>query len=136
MPETIGFKYIKLYCFSIMKQTNPVLPEILKLSEIEKRVYLTILEKWPTTAVEVAANLNENVSNRDSQKRASTKYTYYLKKLIERKLIISKKSGNTLIVWPLLVEKYRTIHDILKQQEPEHLSAIVEEALRGGRNNA
>lgn len=119
-----------------MKQIKPVLPEILKLSEIEKKIYLTILEKWPTTAVEIALNLNEDVTNRESQKRASTKYTYYLKKLVERKLIVSKKSGNTLIVWPLLVEKYRTIHDILKQQEPEHLSAIVEDALRGGRNNA
>ena len=119
-----------------MKQNKSVLPEILKLSEVEKKVYLTILEKWPTTAIEIASNLNEDVSKRDAQKRASTKYTYYLKKLVERKLIISKKSGNTLIVWPLLVEKYRTIHDILKQQEPEHLRAIVEDALKGGIINA
>ncbi len=115
-----------------MKQNKSVLPEILKLSEIEKKIYLAVLEKWPTTAVEIASNLNEDVSYRDAQKRASTKYTYYLKKLVERKLIVSKKSGNTLIVWPLLVEKYRTIHDILKQQEPEHLSAIVDSALKGG----
>jgi len=119
-----------------MKEIKSVLPEILKLGEIEKKVYLTVLEKWPTTAVEIASNLNEDVKNRESQKRASTKYIYYLKKLIERKLIVSKKSGNTLIVWPLLVEKYRTIHDILKQQEPEHLSAIVEDALKAGRENA
>ena len=119
-----------------MKQTKSVLPEILKLSEIEKKVYLTILEKWPTTAIEIATNLNEDVKTRESQKRASTKYTYYLKKLNERKLIISKKSGNTLIVWPLLVEKYRTIHNILKQQEPEHFMAIVENALKEERENA
>lgn len=119
-----------------MKQTKSVLPEILKLGDVEKRVYSTILEKWPTTAVEIASNLNEDVSTRESQKRASAKYTYYLKKLVERKLIVSKKSGNTLIVWPLLVEKYRTIHDILKQQEPEHLSAIVESALKEGGLNA
>ena len=119
-----------------MKQTKSVLPEILKLSEVEKKVYLTVLDKWPTTAIEIASNLNEDVSKRDAQKRASTKYTYYLKKLVERKLIVSKKSGNTLIVWPLLVEKYRTIHDILKQQEPEHLSAIVESALKEANLNA
>jgi len=136
MPEISGFKYSKQYYFGIMKQNKSVLPEILKLSEIEKKVYLTILEKWPTTAVEIASNLNEDVQTRESQKRASTKYTYYLKKLIERKLIISKKSGNTIIVWPLLVEKYRTIHDILKQQEPEHFMAIVEDALKAGRENA
>ena len=119
-----------------MKQIKPALPEILKLGEIEKKVYSTILEKWPTTATEIASNLNEDVKTRESQKRASTKYTYYLKKLIERKLIVSKKSGNTLIVWPLLVEKYRTIHDILKQQEPEHLSAIIQSALKEGREDA
>jgi len=136
MPEISSLKYVKQYYFGIMKQTKSVLPEILKLSEVEKKVYLTVLDKWPTTAIEIASNLNEDVSKRDAQKRASTKYTYYLKKLVERKLIVSKKSGNTLIVWPLLVEKYRTIHDILKQQEPEHLSAIVDSALKGGIINA
>jgi hypothetical protein len=100
---------------------------------MEKKVYYVVLDKWPTTSVEIAKELGEKTSNRVDQKRASAKYSYYLKKLVEKKLIVLKKSGNTLIVWPLLVEKYRTIHDILKQQEPEHLMAIVESALKEGR---
>ncbi|HPM85768.1 MAG: hypothetical protein PHO61_02625 [Candidatus ainarchaeum sp.] len=119
-----------------MKQSKSVLPEIFGLNEIEKKIYYTILDKWPTTSMEIAINLGENTLNREFQKRASAKYSYYLKKLVEKKLIVMKKSGNTLIVWPLLVEKYRTIHDILKQQEPEHLMAIVESALKEENNYA
>jgi hypothetical protein len=119
-----------------MNQSKSVLPEIFGLCKVEKKIYYTILDKWPTTSMEIAIELGENTSNRGFQKRASAKYSYYLKKLVEKKLIVMKKSGNTLIVWPLLVEKYRTIHDILKQQEPEHLMAIVESALKEEKNYA
>lgn len=107
-----------------MKGGNSVLPDLLGLNEKEKQIYLAVLDNWPSTPIEIAQSLKEDISNREKQRRASTKYSYYLKKLIEKKLLLSKKAGNSLIVWPLMVEKYRTIHDILKHHEPEHLAAI------------
>jgi predicted transcriptional regulator len=107
-----------------MKSTKSALPEILGLPESEKRIYLFVLDNWPSSALEIAENFNESVSSREQKKRASTKYSYYLKKLVEKKLLVSKKAGNSMIVWPLVVEKYRAIHDILKHHESEHLALL------------
>ncbi len=107
-----------------MKSAKSALPEILALSESEKKIYLFVLDNWPSSALEIAENFNENVFSREQKKRASTKYSYYLKKLVEKKLLVSKKAGNSLIVWPFVVEKYRAIHDILKHHESEHLALI------------
>ena len=107
-----------------MKAKMPALPEYLELSTFEKQIYAFILDNWPTTPLEIANQMNEDTTNREKKKRISTKYAYYLKKLVEKKLLLSKKAGNGIIVWPLMVEKYRTIHNILKHQEPEHIAAI------------
>ncbi|VVB74991.1 Uncharacterised protein [uncultured archaeon] len=106
------------------KASKPALPELLHLGEIEKKIYLFVLDTWPSTPLEIAEQFNEDVSDREKKKRASTKYSYYVRKLVEKKLLVSKKAGNGTIVWPLMVEKYRTIHAILKHHEPEHLTAI------------
>jgi len=107
-----------------MKTKMPALPEVLDLNDLEKQIYAFVLDNWPTTPLEVALQMNEDVSNREKQKRASTKYAYYLKKLVGKKLLLSKRAGNSIIVWPLMVEKYRTIHNILKHHEPEHILAL------------
>jgi len=107
-----------------MKQKNAALPDLITLPDIERRSYEFILTNWPTTPLELAENFNERVLTREEKKRASTKYSYYLKKLIEKRLIVSKKAGNSVIVWPLVVEKYRAIHDILKHHEAEHLALL------------
>lgn len=83
-------------------------------SKIENEILDIIKENWPTSALEIAKHLNEDTSTREAQRKASTKYSYYLKKLIRKEILVSKKAGNTIIVWPLEVEKYRTIHSILK----------------------
>lgn len=83
------------------------------LSETEKRVFGIVLEYWPVSALDVAHHCLESVSSREEKKKASTKYSYYLKKLLEKKLVLGKRVGNALVVWPLVVEKYRTIHKIL-----------------------
>ena len=83
------------------------------LNDLEQKIYDFVLDYWPTFPLEIAEHFSEDTSTREHKKRASTKYTYHLKKLIEKKLILSKKSGNNMIVWPLLAEKYRVIHSIL-----------------------
>ncbi|MCX6804366.1 MAG: hypothetical protein NTY48_07430 [Candidatus Diapherotrites archaeon] len=107
-----------------MRTKKSVLPESSGLGEKEKEIYFLVLDNWPSTPLEIAKQMNEDVSTREKQKRASTKYSYYLKKLIEKRLLLSKKAGNSTIVWPLIVEKYRTIHNILKHHEVEHLAAM------------
>jgi len=101
-------------------ERNSAMPAGLSGKEIE--VFNAVLENWPTSALEIAELFNEDISSRALKKQASTKYAYYLKKLVSRQLLLSKRSGNSLIVWPVQAEKLRTIHKILEfQHKPEEL---------------
>ncbi len=114
-----------------MQTKIPAMPELTGLDVKEKEIYSFILDHWPTTPLEIAIEFKEKTKSREEKKRASTKYSYYIKKLLEKKLIITKKAGNSTIIWPIVAEKYRTIHHILKNQEVEHLIAINNER-KGG----
>ncbi|MFH0955092.1 MAG: hypothetical protein V1777_03225 [Candidatus Micrarchaeota archaeon] len=83
------------------------------LSETERRVFEFVLESWPVGPLEVAVHFRHDISTCESKKRASTKFSYYLKKLVEKRLLFSKRMGNSLVVWPVEVEKYRAFHSIL-----------------------
>lgn len=85
------------------------------LSELERRIFQIILENWPISALELAAHFRENTSSREEKKRASSRYCYYLKKLAQKKVVLGKRVGNSFVVWPLVVEKYRTIDYILRE---------------------
>jgi hypothetical protein len=117
-----------------MRNVQSAMPELLGLGEEEKSIYFFVLEHWPSTPLEIAENKMEDLSNREKKKRASTKYAYYLKKLVEKKLLLSKRAGNSIIVWPVMVEKYRAIHDMLLQHEPEHLAIIYHKKKEGEKN--
>ncbi len=82
-----------------------------------------IKENWPVTSIELAELFNDKIDSRKSKKRAYSKYSYYLKKLISNKVLFSKKSGNTLIVWPVEVEKYRVIDSIISDKPLEEKNA-------------
>ena len=86
-----------------------------KLTDMESQIYGHVLENWPTSALEVAEHFHEDLETREQRKKISTKYAYYLKKLVDKQLLLSKRFGNALIVWPLRVERYRTIHSILEE---------------------
>lgn len=124
MPEIAVLNTSKTITIGNMKANKPALPEALGLNDIEKHIYAFVLDNWPTTPLEIALEMKEDTSDRAKKKRASTKYAYYLKKLVQKRLLLSKKAGNGMIVWPLMVEKYRTIHNILKHHEPEHILAL------------
>ncbi len=93
------------------------------LGEFEAKLFSLIKEHWPITSMELAELLNENLSSRKQRKRAYSKYSYYLNKLISNKVLLSKKSGKTLIVWPLEVEKYRVIDSIISSRPLEEKNA-------------
>ena len=123
MPETVLLNIRKYLELTIMDKKLPALPDLTGINDFEREIFEFVLEKWPTTALEIAENFREDLSDREKKKRISTKYAYYLKKLVEKRLILCKKAGNTLIVWPLVVEKYRVIHEIFRgeKQEFDHL---------------
>lgn len=102
-----------------MEKLISVLPDLSGLGALEKEIFEFILSHWPTNALEIAENFHEDISTREKKRRMSTKYAYYIRKLVQKQLVVCKKAGNSLIVWPLLVEKYRTIHEILKEYERE-----------------
>ena len=103
-----------------MIDDNSVLTEISSLNDFEREIYDFVLEFWPATALEVAEKFNENTATPDDKKRMNAKYNYYLKKIVDKGLLLSKKAGNTLIVWPVIVEKYRVVHEILKGEKFDH----------------
>lgn len=90
-----------------------------ELNSVEKKILALVQENWPLSALEIAEHFKEKISSREEKKRASSKYSYYLKKLVEKRRIFSKRVGNALIVWPIEAEKYRTIHQILKEDKAE-----------------
>jgi len=90
-----------------------------ELSLREKRVLSIVREHWPISAVEIASHLSEDISSREHKKRHSTNYSYCLKKLVGKRLVLSKRMGNALIVWPVEVEAYRVVHSILKESHAE-----------------
>jgi hypothetical protein len=103
-----------------MFDSNSVITEISSLNDFEREIYEYVLEFWPATAIEVAAHMNEKIDTLEDKKRMNSKYNYYLKKIVEKGLLISKKAGNTVIVWPVVVEKYRVVHEILKGEKYDH----------------
>ena len=95
-----------------------VMPEqnsTILLSEQEQKIFELILEYWPICALDVAEHFRVDLSSRAAKRKASTKYSYYLQKLIDKRIVLGKKVGNGVVVWPLVVEKYRTIHNILRE---------------------
>ena len=86
------------------------------LSTREREIFSRVLENWPTSALEVSEHFGEDVSTRELRKKVSTKYSYYLQKLVEKRLVLSKRVGNALVVWPVRAEKLRTIHNILETE--------------------
>ncbi|MAG18106.1 MAG: hypothetical protein CL944_01375 [Candidatus Diapherotrites archaeon] len=87
------------------------------LSDKEEKVLELVREHWPVSALEIAEHFNEDISSREHKKRHSTNYSYYLKKLISKRVVLSKRIGNALIVWPLEVEAYRAIHSIIRGEQ-------------------
>lgn len=96
------------------------LPELKpELSDFERAIFRFVLESWPVSSLEIAEHFGEVCESREERKKLSTRYTYYLKKLVSKQVLVSKRIGNALVVWPLQAEKLRTIHHILREDYEE-----------------
>ena len=116
MPAVM-LKYVLFLAFFMVESS--VLAELraseASLNASQRKLYEFVVTHWPTSPLEIAEHFHENIATREGQKRASTKYSYHLRKLVDKRLLLCKKSGNSLMYWPLLVEKYRVIHSILME---------------------
>lgn len=120
--RTGGFLFLFFVVFLVFFLRNSVIPESLgffsvsdrELSVFERDVLLFVLENWPCSSLEVAEHFGEKPVSRPDRKRVSTRFSYHLQKLVGKRVLFSKRFGNSLVVWPVRVEKYRTIHSILQ----------------------
>lgn len=84
---------------------------------MESKVLAFVRSSWPVSPLHVAEHFHADLSSLESKKRASARFAYYLLKLVEKQLLLSKRSGHSLIVWPLEVEKFRAFHSLLEQEQ-------------------
>lgn len=77
----------------------------------------TIIEKnWPVSVTEIAQHLGIFKRGMDERKRKAAigKVIYHIKKLKEQEKIRTKKIGQTVIIWPMDIEKLRVLHEMMK----------------------
>jgi hypothetical protein len=94
----------------------PEKPVVSNLSSLDSEILSFVFEHWPCSALELAKHFGAKLNSVSDKRRASTKYSYYLKKLVVRGLLFSKRFGNSLVVWPMQAEKLRVVHDILREK--------------------
>jgi predicted transcriptional regulator len=78
---------------------------------------LVIIEKeWPVSATEIAEHLGifKRGMNEKKRKAAIGKIIYHIRKLEESDKIMTKKIGQTVIIWPYDVDKIRVLHELIK----------------------
>ncbi|MBU0636221.1 hypothetical protein KKE06_04310 [Candidatus Micrarchaeota archaeon] len=100
----------------------------LVLSDLESQILRFVLESWPSSPLHVAEHFQADLSSFEARKRASARFAYYLQKLVRKQLLLSKRVGHALIVWPLEVEKYRALHLLLQSDDfvaPKQLDVVL-----------
>jgi hypothetical protein len=88
-------------------------------TEWESRVLKVVHSRWPTSSLEIAEFLGHSVTTRDEKRLLSSRIVYHIKKLVERKRLMSKRFGHALVVWPYEVETLRVMHEMMKPVKKE-----------------
>jgi len=83
-------------------------------TEWEAKVLHVVHSRWPTSSLEIAEFLGHSISTREEKRLLSSRIVYHIKKLVERKKLMSKRFGNALVVWPYEVETLRVMQEMMK----------------------
>ncbi len=78
---------------------------------------MNIVEKeWPVSVTEIAEHLGifKRGMNEKKRKAAIGRIGYHVKKLKEQEKIRTKIIGQTVIIWPVDIEKLRVLHEMMK----------------------
>ncbi len=92
------------------------------LSDWENNVLRIVKTRWPTSSLEIAEFLGHECTTRDQKRLLSSRVVYHVKKLVEKKHVMSKRFGNALIVWPYEVETLRIMHEMMDAKPVHHLN--------------
>jgi hypothetical protein len=75
-----------------------------------------IEENWPISVTEITKKLGIFKKGMDERKRKASigKISYHIKKLKDEEKIMTKKIGQTVIIWPTEIEKLRVLHEMMR----------------------
>ena len=88
------------------------------LTPFELEIIQIVHHRWPTSALEIAEFLGHTLETREHKRTLSSRLTYHLKKLVQKNVLMSKRMGNALMVWPYEVEKFRLMHELFPHSAP------------------
>lgn len=95
------------------------------LSAFELEITQIVHQRWPTSALEIAEFLGHTLVTREHKRTLSSRLSYHLKKLVHKQVLMSKRIGNALMVWPYEVEKFRLMHELFPHSpRPESTETI------------
>lgn len=77
---------------------------------------IVIEKEWPVSVTEIAERLGIFKRGMDEKKRKAAigKIMYHIKKLKDEEKIRTKIIGQTVIIWPVDIEKLRVLHEMLR----------------------
>lgn len=86
------------------------------MENLKDNIIVVIENNWPVSVTEIAGHLGifKRGMNEKKRKAAIGKVIYHIKKLKEEEKIRTKKIGQTVIIWPVDIEKLRVLHEIMK----------------------
>jgi hypothetical protein len=86
------------------------------MEKLRNEIMFVIEENWPISVTEIAKKLGIFKKGMDEKKRKASigKIGYHVKKLKEEEKILTKKIGQTVIIWPTDIEKIRVIHEMMR----------------------
>ncbi len=91
-----------------------------RLSSLEEQLLAVTHARWPTSSLEIAEFLGHTLVSREQKRLLSSRITYHIKKLVEKKKLMSKRVGNALVVWPYEIEPLRGRKGIILPPTPFH----------------
>jgi hypothetical protein len=103
-------------------------PSAPSLNPLEQEIVRIVHQHWPTSSLEIAEHLGHSLETREQKRTLSSRLSYHLKKLVEKRILMSKRSGNTRMVWPYEVEKFRLMHELFPHS-PSHSDSSHENPL-------
>jgi hypothetical protein len=86
------------------------------MEKLRNEIMAVIEENWPISVTEIARKMGIFKKGMDERKRKASigKIGYHVKKLKEDERLMTKKIGQTLIIWPTDIEKLRVLHEMMR----------------------
>jgi DNA-binding Lrp family transcriptional regulator len=86
------------------------------MKTLDLEILKIIEENWPISVTEIAKKLGIFKKGMDEKKRKASigKISYHIKKLKDEEKIMTKKIGQTVIIWPTEIEKLRVLHEMMR----------------------